>query len=337
MTAFDAPSPPPPILELRGLCVEFGPRAARLRAVRGADLEIRRGETVALCGESGSGKSTLARAALRLIAPSAGRILIDGLDVTFHTQRQLRPLRRRVQLVFQDPQASLDPRMSVAAIVEEPLAIHGLCPRSSRRARAKELLAWVGLPSGLLDRRPAQLSGGQRQRVGIARALAVDPALVVLDEPLSSLDGSIQGQIVNLLLDLQRSRGLAYLLVAHDLRLVRFLADRVAIFYLGRIVEEGPVAELFDHPRHPYTRALLGSVPPLEPGAPPPAPIQGEPPSPLAPPSGCAFHPRCPLAFDRCPRESPSLVPLGRAGARVACFAAERDEAFAGAHAGGPR
>ena len=318
--------PEAPIVELERVAVDFdaggGRRAGRLQAVRGVDLVVRRGETLALVGESGSGKSTLGRAAVRLIDPSAGRVLIDGKDVTQSSQRALRPMRRRIQLVFQDPQACLDPRMTALELVLEPLTLHRAGPRAGRRARAAELLRLVGLPEELCNRPPGALSGGQRQRVGIARALAVEPALLVLDEPFASLDVSIQAQIVNLLLDLQRDRGLAYLLISHDLRLVRFLADRVAVFYLGRIVEEGPAADLFARPRHPYTRALLGAMPSLEPGAAVPSTVaRGEPPSPIAIPTGCAFHPRCPLAFERCEGEDPQLRPVGGAGARVACFA----------------
>jgi len=239
-----------------------------VQALRGVDLTLQRGETLAIVGESGSGKTTLVRAALRLFdigaKPAvAGSVWLDGRDVFALSDRELRALRRRAQLVFQDPYASLDPRMRIAAIVAEPLDIHRIGKPTERRARALELLAQVGLPGVMAERFPSALSGGQRQRVGIARALAVDPELLVLDEPLSALDVSVQAQVINLLVDLREQRGLTYLLIAHDLRLVRYLANRVAVMYQGRIVETGPTEEVLGEPRHAYTRLLVSSAPSL--------------------------------------------------------------------------
>ncbi len=319
-----------PILQLEALRVDYRVRSSRgpatLTAVRGVDLSVGRGEALALVGESGSGKSTLGRAALRRLEPTEGRVILDGVDVTRLSQAGLRPLRRRAQLIFQDPYASLDPRMTVGQQIAEALWIHRLTRRGGLRRRVGELLEQVGLAADVADRFPNALSGGQRQRLGIARALAVEPELLILDEPVSALDVSIQAQIINLLADLKARRQLSYLFITHDLRLVHHLADRVAVLYLGRVVEEGPCGEIFASARHPYTRLLLGALPSLTGRAPSPVP-EVEPPSPFEPPSGCAFHPRCPLAFDRCRSEAPRLVALGSSGARAACFVAERDEA----------
>ncbi len=255
-----------PALEIQALTVELllrGAGGVRRRAVvRDVSLGVRRGETVALVGESGSGKSTLARAALRLLPAAAGSVAWDGVDVTRLSPARLRPLRRRIQLVFQDPQASLDPRMAVGSQIAEPLAIHRIGSPGDRRRRVAELLDQMGLPRSIAGRLPAGLSGGQRQRVALARALAVDPDVLVLDEPVSALDVSVQAQVVNLIVDLQRRRGLGYLFIGHDLRLVRWLADRTAVFQGGRIVEEGATEEVFTRPRHPYTQLLLTSSPP---------------------------------------------------------------------------
>jgi peptide/nickel transport system ATP-binding protein len=255
-----------PLLELRSLQVSYPGAGRGVTAVRGVDLELRTGETLALVGESGSGKSTLGRAALRLLRADSGQVLYRGTDLVPLTQRALRPFRRRMQLVFQDPHASLDPRMTVGQQIAEVYSIHRLFPRSERQDRAAALLDLVGLRRDLLHRHPHALSGGQRQRVGLARALAVDPELVVLDEPLSSLDVSIQAQILNLLVEVQRQRGLSYLFIAHDLRVVRFLADRTAVMQRGRIVEVGATDNVFENPVHPYTQALLQSRLPLDPG-----------------------------------------------------------------------
>jgi len=262
-----------PLLSVTGLSVTYRLAGGRsLQALRGVDLSLQRGETLAIVGESGSGKTTLVRAALRLfdigVKPAiAGTVALEGRDLFRLSERELRALRRRAQLVFQDPYASLDPRMRIASIVAEPLAIHRIGKRSGRVARALELLAQVGLSESIAGRFPSALSGGQRQRVGIARALAVDPELLVLDEPLSALDVSVQAQVINLLVDLRERRGLAYLLIAHDLRLVRYLAPRVAVMYLGRIVETGPTEQVLGAPRHPYTQLLVSSAPSLQPVA----------------------------------------------------------------------
>ncbi|MEW5847352.1 MAG: oligopeptide/dipeptide ABC transporter ATP-binding protein [Myxococcota bacterium] len=314
-----------PLVEARGLTCTFpvaaGPlaRARELRAVDGVDLRIRAGETLGLVGESGCGKSTLGRALLRLVPTRSGTVWYRGDDITHANPTRLRALRRKMQPVFQDPFASLDPRMTVGAAVDEALSIHDLHPGPARAARVDALLAQVGLRPELQHRHPHELSGGQRQRVGIARALAVEPEFLVCDEPVSALDVSIQAQIINLLQDLQRELGLTYLFIAHDLTVVRHISTRVAVMYLGRVVELASSAELFREPAHPYTRALLASAPRLEPRPSGARPLlQGEPPSPLQPPTGCAFHPRCPEAVARCRAEVPALVTLP-SGRSVAC------------------
>ncbi len=296
-----------------------------VRAVDGVDLEVGRGEIVGLVGESGSGKTTLARAVLRLVEPTAGTVRFDGIDLLSLRPREMRALRRRMQVIFQDPAAALNPLMRVGSLVGEPLAIHGLARGRERRRRVRELLAEVGLDPSLADRRPGELSGGQRQRVMIARALAVRPEFVVCDEPVASLDVSIQAQVINLLVELQRRHGIAYLFIAHDLALVGHLCDRVVVMYLGKVVETGPAGDLLGEPGHPYTRALLAAVP-----LPDPAlargrtvPLPGELPSPVDVPPGCRFHPRCPFAEERCRREEPALVPRGP-GRSVACHLADR-------------
>lgn len=257
------------LLDVRGLSVHFPLGREVVRAVDGIDLTLHRGETLALVGESGSGKSTLGRAVLRLLQPTAGTIAFDGTDLTRLSTRQLRPYRRRMQMIFQDPFGSLNPRMRVGDIVGEPLVIHRIGDARARRQRVAQLLTRMGLPEDAAERFPHAFSGGQRQRIGIARALALGPELIVADEPLSALDVSIQAQIVQLLLELQREEGLSYLFIAHDLRVVRRLATRVAVMFQGRIVELGPVAAVYAQPRHPYTRALLAAIPRLVPGAPP--------------------------------------------------------------------
>lgn len=309
-----------PLLALHGLEVTHRSEGVPVQALRGVDLEVHRGETVALVGESGSGKSTLARAAVRLLRPTAGRVLLGGEDVTRLSERRLRPLRPLAQLVFQDPQASLDPRMSVEEIVGEPFRVvrRLACRRAEIANRVAALLERVGLSPALASRRPWELSGGQRQRVALARALAVEPEILLLDEPLSSLDLPVQAQLVDLLVELQRERGMAYLLVTHDLRLARQLAHRVAVLYRGRLVEEGAAAAVLDAPSHPYTRLLRASIPSLEPrGALPPPAVE---PAPEWPGAGCAFRPRCPIGVARCEATEPPLVPLG--GRRVACLLA---------------
>ncbi|RME73767.1 MAG: ATP-binding cassette domain-containing protein [Planctomycetota bacterium] len=299
------------LLEVRGLEVRFpvrvrGRRRA-LRAVDGLDLEIGPGETLALVGESGCGKSTTARAILRLVEPHAGRIVFEGREITALRGRRLKPVRRRMQVVFQDPYGSLDPRMRVGQIVAEGLVIHRIGTRRERAQKVARLLERVGLDPRCADRYPHAFSGGQRQRIGIARALALDPSFIVCDEAVSALDVSIQAQVLNLLAELQRERGMAYLFIAHDLAVVRHVAHRVAVMYLGRIVERGPVDAVFERPLHPYTRALLAAIPSADParrtigsGARNPWRVAGDPPSPVDPPSGCPYRTRCPVAVAAC-------------------------------------
>lgn len=295
----------------------FGREIGRVHAVDGISLDLEPGETLSLVGESGCGKSTTARAVLRLIEPDAGDVRIDGVDVRSLPPRDLRHFRRRAQIVFQDPSSALNPRRTAYQAVAEGLHTHRIVPRSEVRARVAELFDLVGLSEEHLDRHPHAFSGGQRQRIGIARALAVEPQLLVLDEPVSALDVSVQAQVVNLLEDIQERTGVGYLFIAHDMGVVRHISDRIAVMYLGRIVEEGPAEEVCAHPLHPYTRALIASVPSLG-GASISGGVVGEMPSPLRPPSGCAFHPRCPRASAACSRSRPELEPMG-ASRRVAC------------------
>jgi oligopeptide/dipeptide ABC transporter ATP-binding protein len=293
----------PPLLSVRGLKVHFPVRrgafarvSGPLRAVDGVDFDLWRGETLGLVGESGCGKSTTGRAVLRLLEPTEGEIRFDGVDVRGLSRADLRALRRRAQIVFQDPVGSLNPRMSVGAMLDEVLKVHRL-GGPDRRAHAVALLERVGLGREHLDCYPHEFSGGQRQRIGIARALAVEPDLLVLDEPVSALDVSVRAQVVNLLEDLQNELGLTYLFIAHDLALVEHVSDRVAVMYLGRIVEVADAGDLYRHPRHPYTRALLSAVPRPDPvgrEARERIVLHGDVPSPSDPPSGCPFHPRCP-------------------------------------------
>ncbi|HSS76263.1 MAG TPA: oligopeptide/dipeptide ABC transporter ATP-binding protein [Thermoanaerobaculia bacterium] len=326
---------PSKLLAIEGLRKEYAVRRGALRrrigtlrALDGVDLEVAPGECMALVGESGSGKTTLGRCAVRLIEPTAGRIIFGGEDLAALAGRELRARRQRFQMVFQDPYASLDPRQRVASIVAEPLAIHTRLDGQARLARVAELLDLVGLAPEITGRFPHELSGGQRQRVGIARALAPEPELLVADEPVSSLDVSVRGQILALLADLRQRLGLTLLLIAHDMAAVEQLADRVAVMYLGRIVELSSTRELFRRPLHPYTVSLLSAVPVPDPGRRRDRIVlAGEPPSPLAPPPGCPFHPRCPIARPRCSAERPPLaaiaqeeVLLGECGRMVACF-----------------
>jgi peptide/nickel transport system ATP-binding protein len=319
-----------PLLQVRDVKTHFPVRGGLLgrvrgtvKAVDGVSFDVKRGETLGLVGESGCGKSTLGRTLLRLIDPTAGSIRFEGQELTGLSQRELRPLRRRMQLIFQDPYASLNPRMTVRDIVGEPFAIHGLAKGREREEKVLALLDLMGLSREAMERYPHEFSGGQRQRIGIARSIAMRPDLVIADEPISALDVSIQAQIVNLLVDLQRELNLTYVFIAHDLKIVEYISTRVAVMYLGKIVELADAADLYRRPRHPYTQALLSAVPVPDPDHKKTRIIlQGDVPSPLAPPPGCAFHPRCPHAFERCRRETPPLYDLGN-GHTASCFLAE--------------
>jgi oligopeptide/dipeptide ABC transporter ATP-binding protein len=305
-----------PLLEVENLIRRFvarrsafGRPTATVTAVDAVSFSLDAGTTLALVGESGCGKTTLGRLVLRLIDPTGGRIRFDGRDVTVLKESELAPLRRNAQLVFQDPYASLNPRMTVGQILAEPLGLHHVVPASHRAERVGDLLRLVGLEPRAARRYPHEFSGGQRQRIAIARALAVRPKLVVCDEPVSALDVSIRAQVLNLLRDLQRRLGLAYIFISHDLAVVKHVADRVAVMHLGRIVEMGQSDAIFTNPRHPYTRALLSAIPVPEPGAKgEQIVLRGEMPSALHPPEGCAFHTRCPVAIARCRIQQPELV-----------------------------
>ncbi len=316
---------PPPLLDVQGLSKHFSVGGAlarggrqQVRAVDGVSFQVWPGETLGLVGESGCGKSTLARCLVRLHDASDGRLVFEGQDITHLNTRQMRPIRPRLQMVFQDPYASLNPRRRVGDLIAEPLRVHTRMNAVERAARVQELAALVGLRPEQLQRYPHEFSGGQRQRIGIARALALNPKLIVADEPVSALDVSIQAQVINLLADLQQRLGLTYIFIAHDLSVVRQVSTRTAVMYLGSIVEMGPTDALYVAPAHPYTAALIAAVPrpqvPAE-GAVRATPVlQGDPPSPLNPPSGCRFHPRCPAATARCRSERPALRNLGDAG-----------------------
>ncbi len=314
------------ILETRSLNKHFPVRRGLLqrttghvRAVVDVDLVLERGECHAVVGESGSGKTTLGRALLRLIEPTSGTVAFDGQDLTRLSAGALRRLRRRFQMIFQDPYGSLNPRMTVGRILSEPLEVHRIVPRARRAERVRQLLELVGLPRDAAERYPHEFSGGQRQRVGIARALAPEPDLIVADEPVSALDVSVRAQIVNLLARLQRKLDLTVLFIAHDLAVVEQIADRVSVMYLGRIVESAPTAELFSSPKHPYTVSLLSAIPVPDPRVERQRVVLlGEPPSAMDSPSGCAFHPRCPIARERCAVDAPDLESKEN-GSRVAC------------------
>ena len=322
------------LLEVRHLTVRFPIRGrgffaksrGAIHAVEDVSFTLERGQALGLVGESGSGKSTTARAIVGLLRPTSGSVSLDGVELSRMSSRERRPFRRRIQMVFQDPTGSLDPRMTVGAIVAEPLAIQDIGTRRDRRARASALLDSVGLDAAALERFPHEFSGGQRQRIGVARALALEPDVLVLDEPVSALDVSVQASIVNLLADLRARLGLSYLFIAHDLAVVRHVCERVAVMYLGRIVEEGPRADLFANPRHPYTQALLSAVPEPDPRIERSRErivLAGDPPSPANPPSGCAFHPRCPsrpmVPGEDCQTITPDLLSFEGERTRVAC------------------
>src|SRR5690348_15004731 len=319
-----------PLLEVRGLHmyfpvtegIVFSRRVGEVKAVDGIDFTVHRGETLGLVGESGCGKTTTGRCILRLEKPTAGEIVYVGVDIAKMERKDLLGLRRRIQVIFQDPYSSLNPRMKVGDILAEPIKVHGIEPDAAKRsARVRELLSVCGLNPRFADRYPHEMSGGQRQRVGIARALALNPEFIVCDEAVSALDVSIQAQVVNLLEDLREKFGLTYLFIAHDLSVVRHLCQRVAVMYLGRIVELADSDELFGHPLDPYTQALLAAVPVPDPSVEAHRtfrPVQGEVPSPINPPPGCVFHPRCPIAVAECRQSRPVLREL-RPGHFVAC------------------
>ncbi len=312
----------PPLVSVHNLCKRFGQPPALVHAVEDVSFEVRRGEVLGLVGESGSGKSTIGRLILRALDPSEGDIAFDGLPIARISQRQMRPLRRRMQMVFQDPYASLNPRLRVRDIIGEALDAHGLAPGKARRARLATLLETVGLEAAHADRFPHEFSGGQRQRIGIARALAVEPDLIIADEPVSALDVSVQAQVLNLLQDLRRRFGLSMLFISHDLDVVELMCDRIIVLYLGRVMEIGPAEQVCRSPRHPYTQALLAASPRPDPDAPRVRRLlTGDIPSPLSPPSGCVFRTRCPLATEACARQIPPMIAAGH------------DHAFACIHA----
>jgi len=315
------------MLEVSDLVKHYPVRSGILRravgtvhAVDGVSFAVGVGETLGLVGESGCGKSTVARSILRLVEPTSGSIRIDGRDITHLGKAELRPIRRSMQIIFQDPFASLNPRMTAGDIVGEPLMVHGMAAGGEKRERVAELFEQVGLRPDQMQNYPHQFSGGQRQRICIARALSLGPRLIVCDEPVSALDVSIQAQVINLLIDLQRKHDFSYLFIAHDLAVVAHISHRVAVMYLGRIVEIAAKTELFANPRHPYTQALLASVPVADPRRKSLKPlVDGDVPSPINPPSGCAFHTRCRYAMERCRVETPVLAEIGSQH-QVACF-----------------
>ncbi len=320
----------PPILELRDVRTHFPVRAGLFRhraagvvkAVDGVTLALARGEVLGLVGESGCGKSTLARTIMQLVPATGGSVVFEGQDLARATEAHSAAARRGLQMVFQDPYASLNPRMTVYAALAEPLAVHRVCPSAGIPHRVAELMTLVGLAPRLMQKYPHEFSGGQRQRIAIARALALNPRVIIADEPVSALDVSIQAQILNLLAGLVRRMSLSLVFIAHDLSVVKHISDRVAVMYLGKVVELGPAADVIDRPAHPYTRALVSAIPVPDPDierARRRIVLPGDPPSPINPPAGCAFHPRCPHATDRCRSEIPSLQPAAP-GREAACL-----------------
>jgi oligopeptide/dipeptide ABC transporter ATP-binding protein len=318
-----------PLLEVQDLKTHFPVRGgiwlrsvATCKAVDGVSFQLRPGETLGLVGESGCGKSTLGKSIVRLLHPTAGSIRFEGADLAKLSRAKMKPIRRHLQMIFQDPAESLNARHTVQQILEEPFIIHGIGSAADRVAAVARLLTKVGLPPAAAQRYPFEFSGGQRQRIGIARALALEPRLIICDEPVSALDVSIQSQVLNLLLDLQREMNLSYLFITHNLAVVKHVSDRIAVMYLGRIVELADAEALYADPRHPYTRTLIAAIPEPEPRRERPAYVStGDLPSPIHPPSGCAFHPRCPYATELCKRETPLLRETGGAGGShtVAC------------------
>jgi len=295
-------------------------RGKTLKAVDGVTFEVRRGETFGLVGESGCGKTTLGQTIVRLYDPTAGQVIFDGVDISQMSQERLRPLRRGMQMIFQDPGSSLDPRMTVGGVVGEPLDIFKVGSRVEQKQRVEELLRVVGLNAYFVNRYPHEFSGGQRQRIGIARALALNPKMIVCDEAVSALDVSIQAQVLNLLKDLQAAFGLTYLFVAHNLAVVAHISDRIGVMYLGKMVELGTTSDIYDHPLHPYTKALLSAIPVAQVGQRRRERVilSGDVPSPINPPSGCPFHPRCPIAAARCSVDVPAFE-LKASGHWAAC------------------